>query len=82
MRPSGLRPGRLAGGVVRGQEVLEVDPRRDDMLTLLARSEARQGLAQTARAIYQRLDPRGLQGEDYFLVGRGLIAEGHVEEEA
>lgn len=58
------------------REILRSEPGRREAMKLLARAEARLGRDQFARSIYQRLDPTGLEAEDYFLVSRGLIAEG------
>ena len=58
------------------RDILRSEPGREEAMQLLARAEARLGRDQFARSIYQRLAPDGLQAEDYFLVSRGLIAEG------
>jgi tetratricopeptide (TPR) repeat protein len=71
--------GAWQAAATEAREILKAEPGRRNALTLLARAEARLGRDQFARSIYGQLDPRELLAEDYFLVGRGLIAEGQFE---
>ncbi len=57
---------------------LKTNPSDGEALRLLARSAARQGRDDSAEAIYRRLGTRSMEAEDYFLLGRGLLARGQV----
>jgi tetratricopeptide (TPR) repeat protein len=59
---------------------LKAEPGSAEAMVLLARAEARSGRDEAARKLYLRLEPERLQAEDFFLVGRGLLADGKVEE--
>ena len=64
---------------LRARERLKAVPADRDATTLLARAMARLGRTEAAQKLYKQLDFHLLQPEDYFLVGRGLIADGQVE---
>src|SRR4051812_9003763 len=74
------RQGAWREAAAEATRLLKAEPTRVEALVLLARAEARLGRNQAARGLYRRLDPQGLEAEDYFLVGRGLIADGQVEQ--
>ena len=74
------REGAWRDAAAQAKSILLAEPGRTEAMVLLARAESRLGRNEAARALYHQLDPRGLQAEDYFLVGRGLIAEGQVGE--
>ena len=86
-RPNGpIERGRSAyergdwrDAALKARERLKAVPADRDALTLLARAAARLGRTEAAQNLYRQLDFRLLEAEDYFLVGRGLIADGQVE---
>ncbi len=59
--------------------MLKSDRNHRGALRLLARSSARLGRDASAEAIYRRLGGDGLEAEDYYLLGRGLIAGGREQ---
>jgi len=76
---SAYERGDWRDAALKARERLKAVPDDREAVTLLARAEARLGRTQPARNLYRQLDLRGLQAEDYFLVGRGLIADRQVE---
>jgi tetratricopeptide (TPR) repeat protein len=74
-----FRNGQWQEVAAEARKLLSAHPDRSDALLLLARAEARLGRDQVARNLYKKLDPSGLQADDYYLVGRGLIAEGDID---
>ncbi len=62
----------------RARSVLKTNSSDPHALRLLARTSARQGRDESAEAIYRRLGTKFMEAEDFFLLGRGLLAGGQV----
>ena len=74
------REGAWRDAAARAKSLLLAEPGSTDAKVLLARAEARLGRNQAARDLYSQLDPPVLRAEDYYLIGRGLIAEAKPDE--
>ena len=62
----------------RARSVLKTNSSDPHALRLFARASARQGREESAEAIYRRLGTKFMKAEDFFLLGRGLLATGQV----
>jgi tetratricopeptide (TPR) repeat protein len=72
------RRGDWRGAEDRARAALKAKPSDPAALRLRARSAARQGRDESAEAIYRRLGTGSMEAEDFFLLGRGLLARGQV----
>jgi tetratricopeptide (TPR) repeat protein len=74
------RAGAWREAALEAGKALAANPGQARATFLLARSEARLGRDRTARNLYLQLDPSRYEAEDYFLVARGLIGSGQIDE--
>jgi tetratricopeptide (TPR) repeat protein len=72
------RRGDWEAAEARARAILKADPSDREALRLLARAAARRGRDESAEAIYRRLGTGSMEAEDYYLLGRGLLARGQL----
>src|SRR5262245_1856965 len=62
----------------QARSILKSTPDDKQALRLLARASARLGKDETAESIYRRLGTGGMDPEDLFLLGQGLLRRGQT----
>ncbi len=72
------RRGDWAAAVQKARSVLKSEPDNATALRLLARASARDGEDARAESLYRRVGTTNMKGEDFFLLGRGLMRRGQT----